>query len=75
MIPGLVPAGSKAEGPDHEIMAGPSHKDSEMKAESRTPCIVVLGMAGSGKTTFVQVRFLHSPLIKTVFSKLDLIKG
>ena len=39
-----------------ETMGAASEKESSLnQAEQKPTCILVLGMAGSGKTTFVQV--------------------
>ncbi len=44
---------------DGDNNPGPSQSSSdEQNTESKPVCLIVLGMAGSGKTTFVQVRLL-----------------
>ena len=35
------------------------HSDITIDEDNKPTCIIVLGMAGSGKTTFVQVLYLY----------------
>lgn len=43
-----------------------------MEVETAKPtCVIVLGMAGSGKTTFVQVRRILESLIKVIIFILE----
>lgn len=44
---------------DGDNSSTPSQSSSnEQNTESKPVCLIVLGMAGSGKTTFVQVRLI-----------------
>lgn len=44
---------------DADNSSTPSQSSStEQNTESKPVCLIVLGMAGSGKTTFVQVRLI-----------------
>ena len=45
---------------------GASKSATEPASKQKAPCILVLGMAGSGKTTFVQVRFVPNVYLLTV---------
>lgn len=53
-----------------------SSTQSEKRNEKNPTCVIVLGMAGSGKTTFVQVTilnqgvFVRSVIIKFIHSKM-----
>lgn len=51
---------AEALGPHAESGNSPSNSSDQKAGQSKRPtCILVLGMAGSGKTTFVQVQVIE----------------
>lgn len=60
---GVAVVNERDDGRSDETPGTSSEKPLENNAEQKPVCLIVLGMAGSGKTTFVQVNtimfFLH----------------
>lgn len=62
-LPNAVESTSAAEGTSKEIKTSP--ENTELEINSRPICMIVLGMAGSGKTSFVK-RLMQSASLQNM---------